>query len=346
MAIRDPFNHEKIVDLTDKINIIPNVWGLYQQLGLFTTENKSQREVRLYRDHEQNVVMKDSNWDGRRDTVTVGKKDTVLIEIPHFNLDDDIRPNDLYGVADWDSIREGGNNVETLNNVRMKKMETLRKAHSLTLERARAELIREGSVYAPRGTVDTNFYDLFGLTRESLDVGLASTTVDPHSEVLDILSAAQDSLMAGDLVTNWVALCSPSFFKALLGNVFIREHLAALPQAQSQGVLMGVPAAPNGFNAMYQKFDYAGITFILARGAIDGYNYVEEGNAYLLPLGTDTFRTMFAPANLFRYVNQPAQESYFFEYWGERDDKIEIQSESNFLNAMVRPQAVKTLVAK
>lgn len=344
MAARDPLNMNKVVDFTDLVNIIPNIWGMYQNLNLFTEDPKTQREIILYRDHEQNVVMKDSNWDGRRDTVSVGKQDMVSLVVPHFNLDDAIYPNDLYGVADWESIRMGGNAAITLDKVRMKKMETLRKAHSLTLERARAELIREGTVYAPRQTVVTDFYSLFGITRTDTSVGLSSTTVNPHGEFLDIVQEAQDSLQAGDLVTDWVAICSPEFFKSLTSNNFIREDFAAIQQPQSIGLLTQTLAGGR-FGSAYQEFKYAGITFVLARGSVAGYDYVESGKAYLFPLGTDTFRTMYAPANRFGHVNTLAQASYFFEYAGERDDKIDIMSETNFLNAMVRPQAVRTLTA-
>ena len=67
------------------------------------------------------------------------------------------------------------------------------------------------------------------------------------------------------------------------------------------------------------------------------------GEAYMFPLGTDSFRTYFAPANRFSTVNRAALESYMFEYRNEKDDIIEIMSETNFVNALLRPQAVITL---
>lgn len=345
MAIVNPFNHKDVVDLTSSINIIPNRWGLYEQLGLFTKEYKTQREVLVYRDHEEDVLMKDSNWDERNDTLTGGKRDAVALHIPHYNLTDAIYPNDLNGVADWDSVRAGGNGVTTLNKVRAQKMEALRKSQSLTIDRARAQLIREGTVYAPRGTVTYNFYDVFGEQRQDIDVELSSTTVNPNGVISDILGLAQDSLHAGDIVTNWVALCSEGFFKDLISNDFVNESYLYFNQPQGAGIL-NQRLDSGRFDARYREFNYAGITFIEARGSVGDYKYVEEGKAYLLPLGTDSFRTMFAPANRFGHVNTTAQESYFFEYHNKRDDVIDIMSETNFLNIMVRPQAVITLTAK
>lgn len=344
MAIVNPNNPNRVVDLSAEINIVPNQWGLYNTLGLFQNEYKNQKQVLIPRTTEVETVLEDRNWDERNNAIAKGERDMLSLVIPHFPVDDAITPNDVDGAADWDSVLQGGNNILTVDKVRAEKMERIRRAHSLTLERARAQLIREGTVYAPNGTVDTDFYDIFDINRVSKGMDLSSTTSDPMGAMSDALGEATDGVHSGDIVTNWVAICSPEFFKKLVGNSFVRESYLGFAQPQGAGVI-NQRLGSGGFDARYRVLEYAGITFVEARGKIDGYDYVEAEKAYLLPLGTDSFRTMFAPANRFSTVNKSAMESYYFEYRNERDDIIEIMTETNFMNTLLRPQTVITLTS-
>ena len=45
-------------------------------------------------------------------------------------------------MVDWDSLMAGGNAPITVEKVRMEKMERLRRAHALTLERARDNCLK------------------------------------------------------------------------------------------------------------------------------------------------------------------------------------------------------------
>lgn len=344
MAIVNPTNPNRVVDLSGEINIVPNQWGLYNSLGIFNPEYKSQKQILIPRTTETETVLEDKNWDERNNAIAKGERDMISLLVPHFPADESITPNDVDGAADWSSVMAGGNSVLSVEKVRMEKMERLRRAHSLTLERARAQLIREGTVYAPNGTVVTDFYDLFDITRVSEGMGLSSTTLNPMAAFSDILGLATDGVSSGDIITNWVAICSPEFFAKLAGNAFVVESFAGFNQPQSTGVL-NQRLSSGGLDARYRVLEYAGITFVEARGKIDGYSYVGEEEAYLLPMGTDSFRTMFAPANRFSTINKSALESYYFEYQNSRDDIIEIMSETNFLNAMLRPQTVITLTS-
>lgn len=342
MAIVNPNNPNRVIDLSGEINIVPNQWGLYQSLGLFTNEYKTQKQVLVPRTTEVETVLEDKNWDERNNAIAKGERDMLSLVIPHFPVDDSITPNDVDGAADWDSVLSGGNSTLSVEKVRMQKMERIRRAHSLTLERARAQMVRDGSVYAPNGTVTTNFYTLLGVPRVTAGLDLSSTILDPMGAVSDVLGVATDAVSSGDIVTNWVAVCSPLFFKKLIGNAFVRESYLHFSQPQSTGVL-NQRLGSGGLDARYRTFEYGGITFVEARGKIDGYDYVENDKAYLMPMGTDSFRTFFAPANRFSSVNKAAQESYYFEYLNERDDIIEVMSETNFLNAVLRPQTIITL---
>src|SRR5690606_23898780 len=162
------------------------------------------------------IVAIDRNWDERNSAQKSPDRDYLTLSIPHFPMDDAVTPNDVDGLIDFDQILASGNTLELIPRVMQRKMLSLRKTLANTLEVARAQVIRDGSVYAPSGTVVTNYYTEFGVTRDVIPLGLTSTTVDPLAAVNDVVGVMQDDLLDGSVVTEFVALCSLDFFNALI----------------------------------------------------------------------------------------------------------------------------------
>ena len=61
---------------------------------------------------------------------------------------------------------------------------------------------------------------------------------------------------------------------------------------------------------------------------------------YAVAQGTEAFKTYFAPAERFGLVGTLGEQIYYFETAATNGTKIEIEAESNFYNAILRPQAV------
>lgn len=344
MAVANPFQPGKAVDYSQEINVIPNQWGVINQLGIFTDKPGTQKTVMVSRTHETEAIIEPRNWDERNNTIVGGKRDVSTFLIPHYPVDDMITANDLDGNLSWGDLLAGGNNLLTLDSVRAEKMARIRKRHALTLEWARAQVIKDCTVVGPDGVVLHNYYTEFGGSRHTEYMDLSNATVDPLAKVESVYARIQDNISNGDVVTDVVALCSPAFFNALVGNQFVVESYQAFAQAQSAAVLNGrLTANQRGLDARFRTFVYGNITFIEVRGTIAGNDYVDSGEAYVLPMGTDTFNTYYAPANRVDTVNQMAQQSYYFEFLDEKRSMIEIMSESNFLNAVLRPQVIVTM---
>ena len=64
-----------------------------------------------------------------------------------------------------------------------------------------------------------------------------------------------------------------------------------------------------------------------------------------VPQGSDCFKTYFSPANRFGLVNTLGEQVYMFESQDAKGTKIEIESESNFVNALLRPAMVVELTS-
>lgn len=346
MAItNNPTQFGKVVDYSGDIKLIPNQWGLVNALGLFKHEYGTQKTLLISRSEEAEHLMVDRNWDERNPSIAGGKKDWITFPIPHYPVDDAILPQDIDGNVDMATLlTTGGMNLETVATVRAGKMERLRRAHSVLLEMSRLQVLKDGTVFAPNKTVDINYYTEWGITRESVGLDLASTTVRPTVGIEEGIAYLQDNLQTGDIVDSFVAICSPEFFSALINNIFVQENYANFARGGYQdGVTIGRLTANAPLDARYRTFSHGGVTFIEVRGSVAGVPYVEAGEAYMFPTGTSNFETHFAPANRLTTVNQRALESYYFEYVNEKHDIIEIMSETNFINVLKRPDQIITL---
>ena len=307
-----------VVDRTDSLLVVPNTVGITNALGLFQNAPSSQKTVEIVRTTRKNSLLEDRNWDERNQTIAGRESDSLLLKVPHFPADDAISPNDIDGVVKAGSLAETAE-LETVAAVRAEKMIDLREAHGLTLEAARMQLITQGTVYAPRSTVTTNYYTEFGITREEIGVALATAT-DPRTDINDAKKAVRAGLTGGQAgtVRAFVALCSDSFFAALTQNAYVTDALKYVDQGQALSILLGNGgSAVAGLDARFESVTMFGITWINAGAA--GYEdasgtfvpFVPEGDAYLMPVGVrNMFKTYYAPANRFSSVNRTASMSY------------------------------------
>jgi len=245
-------------------------------------------------------------------------------------MDDAVKPEDVqgrraYGSADQD---------ETEAAVIARKLERIRMNHAVTLEAARAYAITTGAIYAPNGTVSGNFYTDFGITRKSIDFVLGTSTTDLNAKSEEGIAHIQDTIQSGEVVSNIIVLCSPAFFGKLINHATVKEAYKYYTSTQE-------PLRNRLGSGIYRRFVHGGVEYIEYRGSYNGQALIPAGEAYMLPQGTsDMFLTYFSPANKFQFVNTVGEQAYVFTYRNPTDSEILIQSESNFLNLIRRPQAV------
>lgn len=346
----DRENLGKVVDNTEDLLLVPNEWGLFNQLGIFENEYKTQSTLRVPRKEWSRNLIVDRNW-GERNSNNQGQtKSELTFSIPHFPLDDYITPDDVDGKVAFDDDLDDVT-IETVERVKARKMQQLREDHAYTLEAARAELIDKGKVYAPNKTLATSYGDTidvfveFGVTQKVVATGLDTTSEDPLANFEPIIAHIQDETKNGVIYSNILVVCSPEFFTKLITHPYVKSTYDSYARKQGEAVLSGrLTADKFGLDARYRAFDYAGMTFVEYRGTrIDGVPFITPGEARAFPLttgGRNIFKTYFAPAKRFGSVNTAAKDAYWFEYFDERASQIEIMTESNFANICLYPQAI------
>jgi hypothetical protein len=330
MIIRSFSNGFEVQDWTQEVSFIPNQWGTIGQLGLFAEEPVAEHVVVFEEIDKDGALLLDRV---RGDRGNVGKdysRKLHTFAVPHFPYDDYISPQDLQGKRAYGSM-----NVETLELVRTRKMERIRQNHAWTLEYARAKAIVAGTVYAPNGTVSQDWNAEFGVTRLTVDFTLGTSTTDVIGAIEQGTARIQDYAF-GETVTGTVVLTSPEFFAKLISHAAVKTAY----QYYMAGNQQPLRDRLGGFS-MHRTFEFGGTKFIEMRDTYAGQRLIPTGEAYMVPLGTSTtFKTYFSPANRFGLVNTLGEQVYLFETQNLSGTRIDLESESNFVNALLRPNLV------
>jgi hypothetical protein len=330
MIIRSFGNAFEVQDWTQEINVIPNQWGTIGKMGLFQEESVAEHVVVFEEIIKDGALIVDRV---RGDRAQVGKDATRKLHtfaVPHFPYDDAISPQDLQGKRAYGSAA----GVETLDAVRARKMERIVQNHAWTLEYARAQALTAGTVYAPNGTVSQNWYTEFGVAKKTVDFLLGTAGTEVLAKIEEGIAHIQDNTQ-GENVTGVVVLCSPQFFAKLIAHAGVKAAYQYYSSTQEP-----LRQRLGGDFAIQRVFEYGGARFVELRDSYAGNPLIPAGKAFMVPLGTSAFKTYYSPANRFGLVNTLGEKIYMFESADNKGTKIEIETESNFVNALLRPQLV------
>lgn len=351
---RSRLEQGKYVELTDILVEIPRNISIIDALGLFEDVYVSLKRIEIQRSQYSNHLVKDKNWEGKADTIVSRPvKGFIQMNIPNFELQDAIKPQDIDGVATVNSILEASQ-LETVMDVRIEKLATINDALDLTQDVARMQLLTKGTVYAPSGTLATSygdtvdFYQELGVTRQTVNLELSGAS-DPRISASNLTRKMREALRNSPSKGNFralVILCGTNFFDAVYTNPFVTDAIKYYNQDLSK-LLLGLPSTAAGYSASFRSIEVWGLTFIDAgTGGYDGPDgvfvpWIKEDQAIAIPLGVrGMFKSYYAPANTFSAVNSKSTGRYFFERINEEDDLIQMKVEHNFMNGLLYPAAV------
>lgn len=323
----------ELTDWTQELNIIPNSWGTIAELGIFQEESVAEHTVTFEKITKDGALIVDRVRGDRSNVNKDYAREIHTFAVPHFPLSDYISPNDIQGRRAYGNPTE----AESLAAVRARKMERVARDHNWTLEAARAQALTLGTVYAPSGTVTQSWFTEFSKTQTTVDFAFTTSTTDVIGRIEAVIAAIQDN--GGQIsLSGMVTLCSPTWFAALIAHATTKT--AYQYYTSTQEPLRMRLAANGSATAMHREFFYGGMRFIEMRDAYNGTQLIPTNTAVAVPTGTDYFKTYFGPANRFFTVNTLGERQYFFETASMDGTEIKIDTESNFVNALLRPELV------
>jgi hypothetical protein len=323
-------------DWTGELNIIPNSWGTIGELGIFQEESVAEHTVTFEKITKDGSLIVDRVRGDRSNQNKDYAREVHSFVVPHFPLSDYISPSDIQGKRAYGNPNE----ADSLAAVRARKMERAAAAHNWTLEAARAQALTLGTVYAPNNTVSQDWYTEFGKSRTTVNFAFSVATTDVIGQIEAAIAAIQDN--GGNIsMSGIVVMCSPTWFAALIAHPTTKT--AYQFYTSTQDPLRSRLAANGSATAMHREFFYGGLRFIEMRDAYNGVQLIPTNTATAVPTGSEYFKTYFSPANRFFTVNTLGERQYMFETPSIDGLEIRIDTESNFVNALLRPELVITL---
>lgn len=327
-VVRNPFDAGgySLAEMTEAINILPNLYTRLGQMGLFEFEGVSQRSVVIEAFEGVLSLLPSVSWDGP--ATVAGRQNRVMrsFAMPHIPHDDVIRPGDIQGQPAL-----GSNQPETLAAVMNRKLTLIRRKHAATREYMEINALR-GIVKDGAGTTLYNYFTEFGVSQISVDFVLGTAGTDIQAKCRSVTAQMEDELK-GETMTSVHVLASSGFMDKLLAHSKVREAY----QYYQAGVQ---PLREN----VVRRFPFMGLMFEEYRGSVTLFGGASESlipanEAIAFPLGTmDTFKTYGAPANLLETANTIGQPIYARQHLDPKGRWIDIMTEANILPLNKRPR--------
>ncbi|MDP2430566.1 MAG: major capsid protein [Pseudomonadota bacterium] len=310
--------------LSAAINILPNNYGLMDQMNLFPAKPVRFRQIAV---EEKNGVL------SLLPTLPVGSPGTVgkrgkrklrSFAIPHIPHEDVVLPEEVQGIRAFGMESE----LQSISNVMVEHLQTMRNKHAITLEHLRMGALK-GVILDADGSVLYDLYDEFEITPKVVDFKFSNTDLDVKKVCLGIKRYVAKNLQ-GEFMTGIHCLVSPGFFDALTGHPNVKE---AYKDWQTGLALR---------SDMRTGFTFAGLTFEEYFGeASDGTttrSFIADDEGHAFPQGTvDTFATYFAPADFNETVNTLGQPLYAKQEPRKFDRGTDLHTQSNPLPMCHRP---------
>lgn len=343
--ISSPFNPTEWTSLAEPFNYINPRRNVLAALGLFQNEYLNTRTLILPRVTMNDFKMVDTAWGTRVPNTQGDAKQTLPLVVPHYGVEDAILPLDVDQKIAFEDFFDPNSLVkETVDRIQLRKMNQARRNVTRMWDEAMLHLVRDGSAYAPNGTVVTNYYTEFGVTRQDVALAVDNPLVSPKTSIQSMIDVIVDGFKGGYEPNSFIALLGRELFDDLVSHpaVVDASRYGALQGQQNVEVLARrLGTSPLALNSSYQVLDFGGVLFVRCHESEMPAN---EGRIF--PTDVDSlFKIFFAPSiNTFDTINTTALEAYYEIKMSEDRDRLRIRYESNPLVATLWPSAIIRIV--
>lgn len=338
----DDFNFQyTATDLTEQVNRIPNIYGLLQAMGMFSSEGISSIfvEVRV-----QDGLLRVLSAQERGGPGIEGKRDkgkSLIFKVPHFPQFDLIAPADIQNM-----LRAVGRarSAVTFDDELAKVLDVLRNNHAITREFIRLGALK-GVVVDGDGTELYNLFDEFEVTKKVVDFALGTAGTDVMAKCEEVHDHVIANLK-GEVSDGVEVMVSGAFFGKLITHAKVEKFYLNAEQATSLTRFERDRLGGNWgrvFEFGNVRFRENKTTFPLKIGdTVTSTPAIAANKGHAYPTGTrNTFKTFDAPPDTLGAVNTaPSDEVFISPEVLKHGKGVELWSESNTLAICNRPEVL------
>ena len=324
----DPFKDGfSLTQLSQAINVLPNMYGRVNELGLFTWRALSNNVVTIEMQNGVLTLVQTTPWGGPAPKSKSGKRNVRSFTVPHMPLEDTVMAADVIGIRAFGTE----NTLETVTQRVNDKLQTMRNKIDQTLEWRKMSALK-GEVLDADGSVIANYFDEFGVTKKVVNFALGTATTDVRAKCAEVIRHVEDNLM-GEMMQRVHVLVSQEFFDAFVSHAKVKEAFANYAEAAQR---IG--------GDMRKGFSFGGLTFEEYRATVDSKRFIDSGKAHAFPIGTnETFSNFGAPADFVETVNTLALPYYARQQNKDFNRGIDLHVQANQLPLVTRPATIVEL---
>jgi Phage major capsid protein E len=324
----DPFKDGfSLTQLSQAINVLPNMYGRVNELGLFSWRALSNNVVTIEMQNGVLTLVQTTPWGGPAPKSKSGKRNVRSFSVPHMPLEDTVMAADVIGIRAFGTE----NTLETVTQRVNDKLQTMRNKIDQTLEWRKMGALK-GEVLDADGSVIANYFDEFGVTKKVVNFALGTATTDVRAKCAEVIRHVEDNLM-GEMMQRVHVLVSQEFFDAFVSHAKVKEAFANYAEAAQR---IG--------GDMRKGFSFGGLTFEEYRATVDGKRFIDSGKAHAFPIGTnETFSNFGAPADFVETVNTLALPYYARQQNKDFNRGIDLHVQANQLPLVTRPATIVEL---
>lgn len=343
--IRSPLDSTEYASLAEPLRNIILPRNILGNLGIFQNEFLNSKTLVLPRTTSLDFAMQDNPWGTRMFNTQDDKKQLLSVPVPHFGVEDAITVEDVVQKVKWEDFFDTRSlEIETVGSVQLRKLNQARRNVNRLWDNVQMNLLRDGTVYAPNGTVVVNWYTEFGVTRSDVNLVVSDPLVDPKTSIQAVIDTIQANFQGGYDPSRFMGLLGRTLFDNLAAHPAVRDaaRYGALTGSQNAEVLAGrLGVSTLDASAYYQVLDFGGVVFVRLN---DTEMPANEGRVF--PTDVDgLFRTYFAPAqNTFDQVNDVAEDVYYEIKMNYDRDRVRIRYESNPIAVSMHPSSIVRVV--
>ncbi|GLO24179.1 MULTISPECIES: major capsid protein [Pseudomonas] len=313
-----------VAALTAAINEQEYVPGRLAALGLFEEEGVSTLTVQIEKDGDK-LALVPSGERGTSGLVVGGSKRILLpFNTVHLPQRFSIRADEIQGIRAFGTQTE----LQAVQDVVNRRLGKARRQLDATHEFHRMGAINGKVLDADGSTVLLDIFERFGVSRQSMSMGLNDPDSNVQVQSVEALDMQEDALGAAT-TSGARAFCGKTFWKKLIAHGSVVETYKGSQQA----------AALRGDGR--EAFEFGGIAWERYRGKVGGVSFIADDEARLVPEGVpELFLSVYAPADYMETVNTEGLPYYSKLEVMPFGKGVEGEAQSNPLHICTRPRAI------
>ena len=342
MNIRDYYNSFKNTDFVDGITQTPLQYGYINSLNLFNTKGTNQTAIVFDKDYSTTTLLPQVVRGTKASTQ--GKErnvDTFALRTAYFKHQDRLTVEDIQG---W--RKTGSTDNETLANATAEKLADMRRTYDQTSEYMKLQALK-GIFKTPDGQVMANMFTEFGVTQETVALGLGTSTTDVDSKIRQIKSLISKNVLNGGAIGSVEVMVDPLTFDKLISHpniknayqYYMNSGRQALRDDLSNYMTYGIMDVFEHRGVRFISYD---ATFNLPDGTTEQAFADNTGLAFAGGV-RDLFRGYYAPSNKLSAANTNGQEIYMSTKVDDDDEYVQFTLESAPLYFCTRPKSLIAL---